>query len=74
MSVSERLQYSREHTERGQFIEELKRTVLQLNDELMEEDDVRVRNALESRARAADEALQHFLIALQLEQRVHDKE
>ncbi len=55
-------------------IEELKRTVLQLNDQLMEEDDVRLRNALEARARAADQALQHFLLALQLEQKLRDEE
>ncbi len=55
-------------------IEELKRTVLQLNDQLMQEGDVRIRNALESRARAADQALQYFLIALQLEQKVHNEE
>ena len=55
-------------------IEELRRVVLQLNERLMREDDVSVRNALESRARAADQALQYFVVALQLEQKVSDEE
>ena len=49
-------------------IEELTRTVLQLNDQLMQEDDVRVRNSLETRARAADQALQYFRAAIALEE------
>jgi len=49
-------------------IEELEQVVLQLNDRLMDEDDVRMRNALEARARAADQALQHFREALALEE------
>ncbi len=53
-------------------IAELERVLLQLNDELMQEDDVRVRNALESRVRATDQALEDFLTDLQVKQKVRD--
>lgn len=49
-------------------IAELERVLLQLNEELMQEDDVRVRNVLESRVRAAVQALQYFRGALEIEQ------
>ena len=51
-------------------IEDLERTLRQLNDELMQQDDVRLRNALEARARAAEQALAHFRVAIELERRV----
>ncbi len=54
-------------------IEELELLVHQLNEELMQQEDVRARNALEARVRAADQALQHFQAALALEQRVRQK-
>ncbi len=53
-------------------IAELERVLLQLNDELMQENDVCVRNALESRMRATDQVLQRFLNAIQVEQKVRD--
>ncbi len=49
-------------------IAELERTLRQLNDELMHEDDLRVRNDLEGKVRAAEMALQHYQAALELEQ------
>ena len=48
--------------------------MLQVNDRLMLEHDVRVRNALEARTRAADQALQHFVLAMELEQNLRDEE
>ncbi len=54
-------------------IEELQFLLHQLNDQLMEQDDVRLRNALEARVRAADESLKYFQAALDLERRVRDK-
>jgi peptidoglycan hydrolase CwlO-like protein len=52
-------------------IEDLERILHQLNEELMEQEDLRLRNALEARVRAADEALKHYRAALALEQTVH---
>ncbi len=52
-------------------IAELERVLLQLNDELMQEDDVIVRNALESRVRAADHALQNLLTD-QVDQKIRE--
>ncbi len=54
-------------------IEELGLLVHQLNEELMEQDDVDLRNTLEARIRAAEEALKHFHAALALEQSVRNK-
>ena len=51
-------------------IDDLERILRQLNDELMQEDDLRLRNALEAKVRAADQALEHFRTALVLEERV----
>ncbi len=53
-------------------IAELERVLLQLNDELMQENEVCVRNDLESRMRATDQVLQRFLNAIQVEQKVRD--
>lgn len=50
-------------------IEELERALRQLNDELMQQDDVRLRNAIEARARAAEQALMYFRAAIELERR-----
>ena len=55
-------------------IRDLERIVHQLNDELMHQADLRLRNALEARVRAADEALTHFRAALVLEERVRHTE
>jgi hypothetical protein len=43
--------------------------MLQLNEQLMQEDDIRLRNALEARARAVEHALEHVREALALESR-----
>ena len=45
-------------------IEDLELILRQLNDEVMEQDDLRVRNALEARVRAANQALEHYRAAL----------
>ena len=50
-------------------IEELEQVMLQLNEQLMQEDDIRLRNALEARARAVEHALEHVREALALESR-----
>ncbi len=52
-------------------VEDLEKILQQLNDELMSEADLLVRNQLEQRARAAEKALQHFRAALELERQVH---
>lgn len=49
-------------------IAELERVVRQLTDELMHENDRRVRNELQAKIRAAEIALNHYQAALQLEQ------
>ena len=54
-------------------IEDLERILRQLNDELMQQEDLRMRNALEARVRAADQALEHYRTALALEARVHQQ-
>ncbi|HET7439887.1 MAG TPA: hypothetical protein VFJ47_01185 [Terriglobales bacterium] len=51
-------------------IRDLEGIMHRLNDELMQQDDIRLRNVLEARVRAADQALQHFRAALVLEERV----
>ena len=57
----------------GAHIRDLERILHQLNDELMHQDDLRLRNALEARVRAADQAMQHYRAALALEERAsHD--
>lgn len=48
-------------------IEELNRIRQQLNEELMHENDLRLRNELETKARAAEMALRHYQTALELE-------
>lgn len=50
-------------------IEALELILRQLNDELMEQDDLRLRNTLEARVRAANQALEHYRAALALEER-----
>ena len=49
-------------------IEDLERMLRQLNEELMHQEDVRLRNALEAKVRAAELALRHYRTALELEQ------
>jgi len=55
----------------GAHVEDLERILQQLNEALMSENDLRVRNSLEARARAAESALQHFQTALEIEKEVH---
>ncbi len=54
-------------------IADLERMLLELNEEMMEQDDVHLRNALEARARAADRALEHLHAALQLEEKARQR-
>jgi hypothetical protein len=54
-------------------IEDLERIVRQLNDRLMQQEDLRARNALEARVRAAEQALQHYRTAFALEERVRQE-
>lgn len=51
-----------------QHIEDLELLMWRLNDELMEQQDVQVRNELEAKIRAAELALTHFRTALEVEQ------
>ncbi len=55
------------------YIANLEQMLHQLNEELMEQDDVRLRNALEARLRAADQTLKHLHALLALPQRVREK-
>ncbi len=54
----------------GTHIRELERIVRQLNEELMQQKDVRMRNELEAKARAAETALSYYRNALVLEQSI----
>jgi hypothetical protein len=51
-------------------IRDLQQIVHQLNDQLMHQADLRLRNELETRVRAAESALRHCRTALELEQSV----
>ena len=51
-----------------QHIENLELLMCRLNDELMQQQDVQVRNELEAKIRAAELALTHFRTALEVEQ------
>ncbi len=55
-------------------IEELEQVARQLNDALMHEDDLRTRNELQGKIRAAEMALNHYQSALQLEQNLREKQ
>jgi hypothetical protein len=67
-----RLSFLMERTVRT-HIEALELILRQLNDELMEQDDLRLRNTLEARVRAANQALEYYRAALALEERArHD--
>ena len=51
-------------------IRDLEQIVHQLNDQLMHQADLRLRNELESRVRAAESALRLYRTALELEQSI----
>ncbi len=54
-------------------IADLERMLLELNDELMEQDDLQLRNTLEARARAAEQALEHLHAALPLVEKARQR-
>jgi hypothetical protein len=51
-----------------EHLDNLELLVGRLNDELMQQEDMRLRNELEAKVRAAELALAHYRTALKLEQ------